>query len=50
MKKLKKWINTIISGILILISIYIILSDFSLIIKILALAVSYISYQAIRDY
>lgn len=50
MKKIKEWVNTIIAGSLILIGIYVILADFSLIIKLLALAVSYISYQAVKDY
>lgn len=49
MKKIFEWAKVIISGTLILVSIFIMLLDYSLPIKIMALAVIFVSYQLVKE-
>ena len=49
MKKIIEWAKVIISGTLIWVSIFIMLLDYSLPIKIMALAVIFVSYQLVKE-
>ena len=49
MKKIIEWVKVIISGTLTLVSIFTILLDYSLPIKIMALAVIFVSYQLVKE-
>lgn len=49
MKKIIEWAKVIISGTLIWVSIFIMLLDYSLPIKIMALAVIFVSYELVKE-